>query len=144
MKRVVFSMTGKEMIKQWITATYLRRKEARMTKSPIRAMLTTLFRISGTVHFEFAPQGQSARLPMQSYWWRYVKLCVEAGLNFEPTIGPSTRTTVQVMGAVCQAIHDTHARTRAHAHTHTKLLLDWHISHIHQTCLTISSGSFQN
>ena len=145
----VFSIwSGKETIKQWITATSLRLKEAHMTKSTIRTMLTTLFRISGIVHFEFAPQGQATRIPMQTYWRRYVKLCAEAGLNFDPTIGSSTSTTVQVMScSVKQFMTRTHARTHTHTHTHTPtklLLLDWHTSHIYQICLTMPSGSFYN
>jgi hypothetical protein len=118
MKRSVLNMIRKGNNKAVDKSDIYKTKRSSYDEITNQDNATTLFRISGIVHFEFAPQSQSTRLPMQSYWWRYVKLCVEAGLNFDPTIGSSTRTTVQVLSCSLSS-NSWPACTHAHARTHS-------------------------
>jgi hypothetical protein len=56
-------------------------------------MLITFFAIKGIVHLEFIPQGQTVN---QAHYVETMKLCVERGLNFDPTIGFSITTMLQL------------------------------------------------
>jgi hypothetical protein len=48
-----------------------------MSKLQLQTMLITFFDLKGIVHFEFIPQGQSAKLITWKYLSGYMKLCVE-------------------------------------------------------------------
>jgi hypothetical protein len=65
---------------------------ARMSKSQMKIMLFTFFDIKVNVYLEFITQGQTVN---QAYYVEILKLCVEKGLNFDPTIGFSTMTMLQ-------------------------------------------------
>jgi len=54
-----------------------------MSKSQMKTMLINFFDIMGIVHFEFIPQGQTVN---QTYCVAKLKLCVEKGMNFGPTL----------------------------------------------------------
>jgi hypothetical protein len=61
-----------------------------------RQCSSRFFDIKIIVHFEFIPQGQWTELIMWKYRSSYVKLCVDKGLNFAPTIGFSTMTMLRI------------------------------------------------
>jgi hypothetical protein len=61
----------------------------------MKTTLITFFDIKGIVPFEFILQGQSTSM----------KLCIENGLNFGPTIRFSTMTRLQLTKH-CQAVSD--------------------------------------
>jgi actin-related protein len=64
-------------------ADILTTKKFRMSKSQMKTMLITVFDIKDIVNFEFIPQGQTVN---QTYCVAKLKLCVEKGMNFGPTL----------------------------------------------------------
>jgi hypothetical protein len=64
-----------------------------MSKSQMKTMPINFFDIKGTVHFGFIPQSQTVN---QTYCAELMKLCIEKGLNFGPTIGFFTMTMIQL------------------------------------------------
>jgi hypothetical protein len=63
----------------------------------MKTMLITLFDVKGNVHFEFIPRGQAVN---RAYYLQsgHLKLCIGKSLNFDPTIGFSTMTKLQLSG----------------------------------------------
>jgi hypothetical protein len=71
---------------QWKQLTSPRPKEARMSKSEMKAVLMIFFDISGTVSFEFIPQGQTVN---QAYYMEILKRLLEALRRKRPELWPS-------------------------------------------------------
>jgi len=63
-----------------------------MLISQMKTVLITSFDIKGILHFGFIPQGQTIN---QDYYMEILKLCIEKGLNFGPTIGFFTMTMLK-------------------------------------------------
>jgi len=76
----------------------------RMSKSQTKTMLITSFEIKGIVRFGVIPQGQTAELIIWKYWNGWMKLCVEKGLNFCPSIDPTPWQCSSSEGAVSKAV----------------------------------------
>jgi hypothetical protein len=71
---------------------------AHMSKSQMKTTIITFFSIKGTVHFG------STKLITCKYWSGYMKLWVEEGLNFGPTLGFSTWQCCSSESIVYQAV----------------------------------------
>jgi hypothetical protein len=92
----------------------------------------TVFDIKGTVHFEFIPQDQTAKLIMWKYRSGYVKPCVEKGLNFGQTIEFSTITMIQLT-----------RRFLSLSFWPKNRLLKWNTHHVPLTWIQMNSCRFQ-